>query len=76
MRLSEFITANTKPIVTAWELFAKTLTPAADSMSDLQLKDHIAQLLKFIAKDIETVQTPSEQVAKSQTSWLYLCLLS
>lgn len=66
MRLSEFITANTKPIVTAWELFAKTLAPAADSMSDLQLKDHIAQLLKFIAKDIETVQTPSEQVAKSQ----------
>jgi signal transduction histidine kinase len=66
MRLSDFIRKNTPIIIAEWETFAKTLTPAADSMSDLQLKDHISQLLEFIAKDIQTAQTPIEQITKSQ----------
>lgn len=66
MRLSEFITSNTQSIISEWESFAKTLTPAAHGMSELQLKDHIPQLLKFIARDIDTAQTASEQVFKSQ----------
>ncbi len=65
MRLSSFINENTKVIIKEWENFAKTLMPAADNMSQLQLKDHIDQLLFFIAKDIESVQSSSQEIDKS-----------
>jgi len=65
MRLADFIRENTKSIIGEWESFAKTLTPAADSMSKLQLKDHIEQILSFIAKDIASPQTAPQQIEKS-----------
>ena len=65
MRLSNFICENTKAIIDEWENFAKTMTPAADNMSHLQLKDHIEQILSFIVKDITASQTALEQVEKS-----------
>jgi signal transduction histidine kinase len=65
MRLSSFINENTKVIIKEWENFAKTLMPAADNMSQLQLNDHIDQLLFFIAKDIESVQSSSQEIEKS-----------
>lgn len=34
-------------------------------MSKLALKDHIVDILKFVASDLESPQTPAEQVAKS-----------
>ena len=66
MRLAAFIRANMKPIAAEWETFARTLTPAAESMSPLALRDHIKEILAFIADDIETEQTDSEQVEKSR----------
>jgi len=65
MRLAAFVRANVKPIIAEWETFAQTLTPAAESMSPLALRDHIREILEFITNDIESAQTDSEQVEKS-----------
>ncbi len=65
MRLAAFIRSNTPQIVCEWERFARTLTPAADSMSPLALRDHIQEILDFITHDIEAAQTETEQIEKS-----------
>lgn len=65
MRLSNFILENTQAIIGEWESFAQTLMPAAGTMSKLQLKDHIEQILSFIARDITSPQTAPEQIEKS-----------
>ena len=65
MRLSEFIRENTETIIAEWISFAKTMTPAANHMSQLQLQDHIKQILSFIADDIESSQSKTQQVDKS-----------
>lgn len=65
MRLAAFIRANTSQIVGEWEHFARTLTPAADSMSPLALRDHIEEILEFICHDIEAAQSEEERVKKS-----------
>lgn len=66
--LAEFIRSNIAPIVADWESFAQTLTPAADTMTHIQLRDHIKEILFFIAEDIESSQTNKEQKDKSQGS--------
>jgi hypothetical protein len=38
IRLADFIHDNIKPIVTEWEAFAKTLTPASNEITPLALK--------------------------------------
>ena len=53
-------------ILDEWQSFAQTLTPAADTMSSTDLRDHAVDMLKAIAKDIETSQSPREQKQKSQ----------
>jgi signal transduction histidine kinase len=65
MRLAGFIRANTGPIVAEWVRFAKSRTPAADEMTDFALKDHVVELLEFIADDLESPQSKGEQVRKS-----------
>jgi signal transduction histidine kinase len=64
--LADFIRENTEQIVDEWEDFARTLTPASNNMTPLALRDHIHPMLSFIANDIESSQTGSEQVKKSQ----------
>lgn len=64
--LSEFIRSNITPITEDWESFAETLTPAADNMTHVQLRDHIKEIVSFIADDIESSQTNKEQKDKSQ----------
>lgn len=66
VRLADFIRANIEPIVEEWVKFALTRTPASESMTHLALRDHIVELLAFIADDIESTQTHNEQVEKSQ----------
>jgi len=66
VRLADFIQENTKPIVREWEIFAKTLTPAATDMSSLALRDHIQEILAFIVSDMQSSQTSQEQVDKSR----------
>jgi signal transduction histidine kinase len=65
MRLAAFIRENSQQIINPWEKFARTLVPASDGMSPLDLRDHIAEILAFIADDIESSQTESEQATKS-----------
>lgn len=65
MRLSAFIRVNTPQIISEWENFARTLIPAAETMSPSALRDHIREILHFIVDDIESTQTPLEQLKKS-----------
>lgn len=65
-RLPAFIFENVEAIVGEWEVFARTLTPTSDGMTSNALRDHILQILNFIAKDIATSQTPKEQTRKSR----------
>ncbi|WMT92703.1 sensor histidine kinase [Pelagibacterium sp. H642] len=65
-RLADFIRENAEPIVAEWVRFAQTRTPASNDMTELALKDHIVELLEFIADDLETPQSENEQVQKSR----------
>jgi len=58
-----FIRKNLEPITEEWREFAQTLAPAGTT--DLELRDHIHQILFFIADDIETFQTSAQQQEKS-----------
>jgi hypothetical protein len=53
-------------ILVEWESFARTQLPAATGMSALALRDHAEQILKTLATDIETEQSPREQYEKSK----------
>lgn len=66
MRLSDFIVQHVDRIVDEWELFAKSIAPAADSMSRLELRDHAKSILLAASRDMQTAQTASEQVAKAK----------
>ncbi len=66
MKLSEFITKRLDDVIAEWESFAKTLLPAAENMSQNELRDHSRQILMAVAEDIETDQTPAEEQHKSQ----------
>ncbi|RMU92553.1 sensor histidine kinase, partial [Pseudomonas syringae group genomosp. 3] len=66
MRLSEFIVVHVDRIVDEWEDFAKTLKPAADSMSKLELRDHARSILLAAARDMTTAQSKSEEIAKAR----------
>lgn len=65
VRLSDFIVSEIESILQEWETFARTLKPAAEDMSSKELRNHAANLLKIIAKDIRTTQTSEEQIEKS-----------
>jgi signal transduction histidine kinase len=66
MRLATFIRTNEQPIIEHWEIFARTLVPASDDMSPRNLRNHIKDILAFIADDIESPQTDSEREQKSE----------
>ncbi|WP_425113622.1 ATP-binding protein [Bradyrhizobium sp.] len=64
-RLADFIRNNQPAIIKEWTDFARTRSPASDAMSKLALEDHIADILKFVADDLESPQTARERVEKS-----------
>jgi len=66
VRLADFIHENTEQIVSEWATFARTLTPAANDMTPLALRDHIQEILDFIVSDIKSPETGFEQIEKSQ----------
>ena len=57
MQLHSFIEANFNAIVNEWEAFARTLLPAAQTMSDLTLRDHSREILIGIVKDMRISRT-------------------
>lgn len=66
MRLGDFILGNIEPILQQWEDFARTLTPAADGMTSLALRDHAGQMLRAIAADLSTSQSHEQRLLKSR----------
>jgi signal transduction histidine kinase len=66
MRLSKFILASLPRIIGEWEAFARTCSPAADTMDLEQRRDHVAGMLRVIARDLESPQTKREQSEKSK----------
>ncbi|MHC8404458.1 sensor histidine kinase [Pseudomonas sp. TMB3-21] len=66
MRLPDFIRQHVDRIVDEWEQFAKTITPAADTMDREALRDHAKAILLAAARDMNTAQTASEQLAKAK----------
>ncbi|HEU0080281.1 MAG TPA: sensor histidine kinase [Longimicrobiaceae bacterium] len=66
MRLSDFIVANREPILTEWEAFARTCTPASAPMDIVALRDHADEMLTAIAADLRTPQGGHAQSEKSK----------
>jgi signal transduction histidine kinase len=64
--LATFIRRNIEAIIAEWVSFAETRTPASTGMTPLALRDHIEEILGFIADDLESPQTTREQVDKSR----------
>lgn len=65
MRLADFIISKEEEILQEWENFARTMAPAALSMSDKELRNHAAVMLRGIAEDLRTAQTSVQELAKS-----------
>lgn len=65
MRLADFICRNKEEILSEWEAFAATQTPAASSMTSLALRDHGEAILDAVVTDLATTQSPEDQRSKS-----------
>ena len=65
MRLSQFILSNLEAILTEWESFASTVLPGKE-FDKAMLRNDAAEILKTIAKDMETSQTAAQQSVKSK----------
>src|SRR4051794_10651796 len=66
MRLSDFIASNLESVLAEWEEFARTHIPAGESMDVAGLRDHAADILKTVARDLRTPQTEAERGEKAQ----------
>lgn len=66
MRLSRFLVENLESIGAQFEAFARTLSPASRGMSDVALRDHVAEILRAIAADMESPQSEPERQSKSE----------
>jgi signal transduction histidine kinase len=64
-RLAAFIRANTEPILTEWETFARGL-PGGETMDMAALRDHAKEMLRVIAEDLDSPQSKREQSDKSR----------
>ncbi len=66
MTLSDFIKNNLEAIIEDWQEFARTLTPAAQSLDRKALRDFAEPMLKRIAEDMAELQSREEQAEKSR----------
>lgn len=65
MRLSDFILDNLEPILQSWEEFARSVDTPMPALDPQGLRDHAEYILTNVALDMQTVQTPQEQIDKS-----------
>jgi signal transduction histidine kinase len=65
VRLSQFILSNLEEILKEWESFASTVLPKKQ-FDKAMLRNDAAEILKTIAKDMETPQTSEQQTVKSK----------
>lgn len=66
MRLSEFMLAHREQILSEWVAFARSCLIPAGHTDLAMLRDHASEMLDAIAADLNTKQTKSEQVDKSE----------
>ena len=66
MKLAEFIRSEHEQILSEWDTFARSCLPDGKSMDLRRLRDHASEILEAIAMDLNTSQTKSEQVEKSE----------
>ncbi|MBK5356066.1 sensor histidine kinase [Pseudomonas sp. TH41] len=66
MRLSDFILKNLEPILQAWEEFARSVDTPMPALDSRGLRDHAEYILRSVAEDMRTSQTPQQQIDKSQ----------
>lgn len=66
MRLSQFIRDNMEELLGDWESFAQSVLPAVKTLDQAALRDDAENLLRAIAADMETPQSPAQQTLKSQ----------
>jgi len=55
-----------EPILQDWEDFARSLGSVTSSMDTVDLRDHAELMLRAVAADLETAQSPAQQEAKSE----------
>jgi signal transduction histidine kinase len=65
MRLADFILSNVEPILTGWEVFARSIG-AGEHLDKLALRDNAALILQATARDMKSPQTAAERVTKSE----------
>jgi signal transduction histidine kinase len=63
-----FIRAHIEPITAEWETFARVLAPASGTLSADELRDHVPDLLRAIADDIEHERTDEQSRQRSRGS--------
>jgi signal transduction histidine kinase len=66
MRLSNFILDNMEDLLGEWESFAQTLLPLGKTLNQAALRDDAENVLRAIALDMETAQSPAQQALKSK----------
>lgn len=64
-RLARFIRDNTERILQEWETFARGL-PLGATMDVAALRDHAAEMLEVIARDLDSPQTAAQQDSKAR----------
>jgi signal transduction histidine kinase len=64
--MASFLIDHLDEIVDEWETFAGTLSPAADVMDPVELRDHARQMLEAIARDLQTTQSDTQQAQKGK----------
>lgn len=65
MRLADFILENLEPILAEWEAFARSL-PAGHDLSSGALRQDAERMLRFIAADMKSEQSPGERARKAR----------
>jgi signal transduction histidine kinase len=66
MRLSAFLAANLEPVLAEWETFARSTIPATGTMTTLAIRDHAREILLAIVADMESAQTETQRLLKSE----------
>ncbi len=65
MRLADFILGNSESILAEWEVFARGISSGA-TLNKLALRDHAADVLRAIARDMMSTQTALQRSDKSK----------
>lgn len=66
MRLSDFIDNGMEAILQAWENYARSVETALPKQDSAGLRDHAEKMLRTVAADMRTPQSPQQQSEKAQ----------